>query len=405
MPSSDRLTLTSRIVLMLGILAGLTGMIAIKAMTRQPLPLPDRPLADLPDRPLAEPVPLPPPPAPVLPPPIDKQAVRARAMSAAIARCNQADGEFAGAANRLADIQLGAIDTFFAERQPGTRMFAERLLSLRGKWVFIRGQVSKAAEDEHYRFIRAEFEKYVFTAADLREVVARAVSGYVAELQGLENQLLIQLRVDLSQSDLAAAEVIPAIGSQDRFDAEYHRVAALVTPLVAEDLKADVARELASFIAGDIAARVAIKVLTAVAAKIGASAGILSAGAASSWATFGVGIVAAIVADLVLDKLLKGAGHDPVGAVAERVNATLAGIRDSIKDGLAEAKADWVELSGLATGDPDPEVRLAAATAADSITRSGNLGLRRELLQLHERRAAVRREAVKRLILTEEDNP
>jgi hypothetical protein len=400
-PESSRVISRKRLLSLLitvGVIIGLAGMFIYRgAVTDEPPPLPVNETTD----------PQPPPPDPPAVPPIDKQAVRAKALSAAEASLAKAEQDFADAAAKAADKHLTTIDNFFEQRTKGTKAFAEQLLSLKGKWKFVRGQIWTEEQQEHAAFIRSEFERHVFTTKDLNEVVASAIAGYVAEIQGLENQLLIQLRADISQSDLAAGEVLPAIGSQEKFDAEYSRLATSVTRLIARDLQTDVARELVSFIASDLAAKISVKMLTVVATKLGISSGIFSKGsqgAASSVATFGLTIAAAILVDLLIDEILKAAGNDPASQVAARVDSILFGLRDCIKDGIAEAKVDYEELRGLAASDPDAEVRAAAAEAADSIAKSGNLGLRRELLQIHQQRAIARREAVKLLILTEEEN-
>jgi hypothetical protein len=332
---------------------------------------------------------------------IDAAAVRAKAMSVAESKLAVAEKEFAEAAANLASKHLAAIDQFFDERKAGIRPFAESILSLGGKWKFVKGQVWKEDEQKHAEFLRAEFEKHVFSPTELSEVVKQVVAGYLAELQGLENEFLVKMRADLGESDPDVAAVIPALASQEAFNKDFAKLAATAMTLVAKDLESDVAREIASFIAGEIAAKLGLKVLAGIGAKLGVSGGILATGAASSLATFGVGLLAAILADLAIDKLLQAAGHDPVTKTAERVEQSLTGIRDSIQDGIPEARQDWKELSDLALGDPDRAVREAAAKAAESIARSGNLGLRRELLHLHELRAAARREAIKTLISKE----
>lgn len=390
------------ILIAVGVAIGLAGVIACSAFYKStPAYQLGKSLATKQSPPaIAEPL-------PVIEPvkPIDKAAIRSKSLTLAMDKLEAAEKEFDLAATKIADKHLATIDAFFESRKAGVPTFAKQILSLGGKWKFVRGQLWKEDEDKHAKFVRTEFEKYVFTPAELSEVVSRAISGYLTELQGLENQFLIQLRADLGEADPAAAEAIPAIASQEVFDREYKRVATLAASLIGKDLKADVAKEVASFIAGDLAAKVGLKVLSGIAARLGVSGGILATGAASSLGTLGIGIIAAIAADLALDRILKAAGHDPVMDVAKRVNQSLGGIRDSIKEGIDEAKDDWKELLMLAKDDPDEEVRKQAEAAADSIARSGNLGLRRELLQLHELRVPVRREAIKRLILTEEGNP
>ena len=108
---------------------------------------------------------------------------------------------------------------------------------------------------------------------------------------------------------------------------------------------------------------------------------------ASSWATLGVGLAAAIVVDLTVEWVMKAAGHDPVTAVASKVESTLGHVRTLIIDGDPEAFDDYHQLNRLAESDPDKRVREVCAEAVRVIERSGRLGLRHELWRVHHQQA------------------
>jgi hypothetical protein len=59
-----------------------------------------------------------------------------------------------------------------------------------------------------------------------------------------------------------------------------------------KDIQSNVGSQLVSLIAGEVLAQVAV--------RMGVSAGILGAGAASGWATFGIGVVAGVVIDQIV---------------------------------------------------------------------------------------------------------
>src|SRR5947209_7068954 len=69
-----------------------------------------------------------------LPTTLDRQALRDRAWAKIAPRLDQADQ----AATREIDASLKRLNDFFADRKVGIRPFAGEILSLRGKWAFVR---------------------------------------------------------------------------------------------------------------------------------------------------------------------------------------------------------------------------------------------------------------------------
>jgi len=299
---------------------------------------------------------------------------------------------------RAADKHLAAIDAFIASREGGVPAFADRLVGLRGKWLFVKARVSSEAKQKYAAYMNDEFQRLVFKPEELAEVVNKAVASYLAELAGLENDLLVKLRADLSDADTDLQEVIPATQSNDAFKARFDQAAAQLKEIVSRDLQLDVVREVASFLAADIAAQVGLRVMTAVAAKLGVSSGILATGAASTVATFGVGLAACIAFDYLFDWGLKLVGKDAKTRVVKRIQETLAGVVDTIKNGTPEAHRQWKRLTELAENDTDSAVREKAAKEAAAIAKSGSLGLRRELIHLNAVRSAIRKQAIERIL-------
>lgn len=326
--------------------------------------------------------------------PIDWSAWRKKAWDKIEPRIAEAD-----AADRAAlETQLATVDAFFQERRPGTKAFAEAVLSFKGKWVFVKSKLPTAEDGDHLKFLNEKFERNIFTIDELRRVIESSIGGYVSRVQGIENQLLVDVQADLSERELAVAGAPLANVPEGEFRNRFEALLQSVATSVAHDSQFAASREVVSFVAGEIAAQIAVRVATAVATRLGISAGILGTGAASGWATFGLGLVAAVVIDVAIDKITRAAGYDPVAKVAAKVDEVLGQVRTMIVDGDPEAVRDLAKLRVMAVEDPVAEVRIVARNSVESIEAGGYLGLRRELVKLHEARSELRREALRRLV-------
>lgn len=341
-------------------------------------------------------------PAPATPPPIDEAPARAHAWSRSEPLLADAERQAAVALDK----QLGTIAAFLAERKPGTRAFAERMLSLRGKWELVKAQVATDSDQEYARFLDESFAELVFRADDLRQVVETAIRGYLAELEGIEANLLVRLRADLSEDELPLQAVIPALRSDEALSRHYCELAGRLTRDLHTDLAFVAGRELVVWEATTVATELTMKAGAAVAARLGVSAGIIAVGAASTWTTLGVGLVVAIVVDAVINQIIKAAGYDAEERVAERVGQTLDDLGRTITEGDAEVRASLARLKAMQTDDPDAEVRAACQQAIARIEAGSQIyGLRAELSKIAAARASLRKEALRRLIHDTEVTP
>ncbi len=258
------------------------------------------------------------------------------------------------------------VKAFFADRKKAARRFAEEALSLSGKWAFVRANLPWADRDGHNRFLRESFERMVFSGQEIKELIESCVRGYLSELEGIESTLLVEIRADLSDNELAQSDLLPALGSDETFHRAYAQMVDRVLPVVQLDMGVTVTREVSTFIAADIAANISLRILTVVSERLGLSAGILGGGAALSVETLGVGLVAAVIVDRVVDFVLHRAGYDPEGDVANKVCEALNKVEAALLDGEPNRRA---------------------------------LGLRAELLKLQQVRSRLCNEALKKLIL------
>jgi hypothetical protein len=333
------------------------------------------------------------------PPPVPTPTVRSRGWGKAEPLLEQADRQAALAIDK----HLASIHAFLDERKPGSRAFAERLLSLRGKWELVIAQIGN--DSDYAAFLQEAFEEHVFPMKDLEKAVAMAVRSYLAELDGIDDDLLVRLRADLSDDELPRT-AIPALRSDQAFRNHYHELSQQVAQDLRTDLAVVAARELFLFEASNVATDLTLKAGAAVAARLGISSTILGAGAASTWQTLGVGLVVALVLDAVVNRIIKAAGYDAEERVAERVAQTLSDLGRTITDGDPQARATLEKLKAMQRDDPDADVRTACAEAVRSIEAGTQLyGLRREFTTINAARASLRKETLRRLIHESEVTP
>ena len=221
---------------------------------------------------------------------------------------------------QAADRDAALVTRFFAERKERARAFAEEVLSLRGKWEFVKAKLPFTDHDGHERDLHDRFEEMVVSGPELKELIQSVVSRYVSELQGLENDLLVSLRADLSDSELAGLQAGAVLKTDEAFRRNA-RSLERVAGVVAGDLPVQVGREALTWVSADIATNVTASLATALAERLGISAGVLGTGAASGVATLGVGIAAGFVVDAVLDRVLRAMGHDPRRRISLRRSA------------------------------------------------------------------------------------
>jgi hypothetical protein len=292
-----------------------------------------------------------------------------------------------------------SVRAFFVERKGRTRDFGEAVLSLGGKWAFVKSKLPFTDGDGHRQYLRERFEQIVVSGPELEVLIQSVVAGYINELQGIENDLLVQIRADLSDGDLARFETGAMLRTDEAFRKEYARSLEQVAAVVRRDVMIQVGRETVTWVGADIATNITVSLATALAERLGVSAGILGTGAASGAATLGVGIAAGIVLDALLDWVLKACGHDPAGDIAEKVDQALDMFQGMLLDGDPQAVRTYETLRRLQNSDPFPFVRNECRRAADRMETGGYLGLCPELKRLQDARSRLREEALRKLIL------
>jgi hypothetical protein len=209
-----------------------------------------------------------------------------------------------GRCARALDAQMASLDGFFRDAKRRTPRFAERALSWSSKWRFVADYIPGTRGDRHQQFLRESFAQHVFEPKRLEAAVREVIAGYLADVRSIENQMLVRLRADLANLPNTA---LTAAQDHRQLQASFDRAIARAVAATGSSLRADLAGELVSTIAGEVLAQVAV--------RLGVSAGILGTGAASSWATFGAGLVVALIVDQLVSWVWNKLA-DPVGDLA-----------------------------------------------------------------------------------------
>jgi len=319
-------------------------------------------------------------------------AVHGSIQSKTLPLLEQADRQSALALDR----HLASIHAFLHERKAGSKAFAEKMLSLQGKWNLVVAAIGD--NSTHASFLKETFSENLFPIAELEKTVNIAVRGYLAELESIDDDLLVRLRADLAD-DALPRMTIPALRSEEAWRSHYHELSQRVAHDLHTDLAVIAGRELFLWQASNIATDLTLQAGAAVAARLGISSTILTAGTASAWETLGVGLIVAIVLDEVVNRLIKAAGYDAETQIAERVEQTLSDLGRTITDGDPAARATLNKLKTMQHRDPQPQIRAACAEAIRSIESGTQLhGLRRELSRIGAARAALRQETLRRIL-------
>jgi hypothetical protein len=259
--------------------------------------------------------------------------VRQQALSRAQAGLDWADAETRASAAE----HLKAIDAFFGEVKGRTPRFAERILGWSSKWRLVSDKLPFTRTDRHARFLDKTFRDDLFTPEQLTAAIDGVVRNYTDSVAGIENRMLVRVRADVGDIEPAA---LPAFTDEARLHTAFEEAMGAALGRTRADLRADVTREAVSLVAGEV--------LTMVAVRLGVSGGILAAGAGSSWATFGVGLVVAVIVDQVVSWVWDW-WRDPEGDVSRTMNAKLDQIRRLIIDGDGNAPGLRQRLDELAT--------------------------------------------------------
>jgi hypothetical protein len=213
------------------------------------------------------------------------------------------------------------VETFFRESKKNTRQFAKLALGFGSKWRLIADRVPFTQGGRHETYIREQFEASIFSATQLEQVVTTAIAEYLADVRSVENQMLVSLRADIA----GFPDAYPIASLDDsELQAKFDEAIAAAIAAAGDQVQAEIGTQLISLIGGEV--------LTQVALRMGISAGILGVGAASGWATLGIGVVVGLIVDQIVSWVWDW-WADPTGDLAASLNAKINEVSRLICDG------------------------------------------------------------------------
>jgi hypothetical protein len=260
------------------------------------------------------------------------------------------------------DQRLRPVAELFGKGRKGSKAFADEALSWGGKWALVKGTLGIGGGNAHREFLAEVFARRVFSEQELRDAMEGSVNAYLIDLDGVESEMLVRLRADLADLDHSGQGLPSYLRSDEAFRREYRQLADQVLQTMKTDLGVTMGREVTLLVASEVVTQAALQGARTAAAEMGIEAGVLGAGATSTVATIGIGLVIAVILDYVLDAVFKVAGYDPAAKIAGQVNTSL----DKTEAALT-SKSGWFAKSG---------------------------SLRQQMEKLHEARSTVRQQTV-----------
>jgi hypothetical protein len=196
-----------------------------------------------------------------------------------------------------------SFDQFILSRKGGSRAFAKEVSSMYGKWRAVKPHLPFTDSDGHKQYVQEVFEKHVMSRGDLAGALKRSIEGAVRDVEGIQNDLAVNLRQEIAGCHLEGHDI--AVAQQDFKDSIQRLVSAS---------QRDATSAAVNLVVSEVVSMVASKVLV----KLGVEAGILAVGAADSWWTFGASLVVGLIVDVVWGWI-----DNPVGKIENAVNQSL----------------------------------------------------------------------------------
>lgn len=211
------------------------------------------------------------------------------------------------------DTRLRVVEVFFDDAKGHAQAFAEDVLGWHSKFALIRGQ--------HEAFLAETFREQFFGPDELTQAMKSAVEAYVAELEAIDNRMLVEIRMDVA--DLPVATLLSSMAEPD-LQARYREGCGRIASVTGADLAVDAGRAVADVIVGSV--------VVMIAARMGTSAAVVGTGAATSWWTFGIGLLVGVIVDQIIATVWDWT-YDPRGQLATMMEEKIDEMRRLVLDG------------------------------------------------------------------------
>ena len=193
--------------------------------------------------------------------------------------------------------------TFVEERKPGAKPFSDEVVSWRGTWSALKSKLPLTDPEGHKKYILERFDKHIFTPQQLSDKVKDIVENSARDLDQEQNNLAVAIRKELLSRPLEPGEIPVA-----------HEELTKAIDRAVTAAQRDALKGAAGLVVAEVTATVASQAM----ARLGISAGLLSAGAATSWWTFGAGAAVGLGVSVLWDWI-----DDPAGDIQRNLEASL----------------------------------------------------------------------------------
>ena len=204
-----------------------------------------------------------------------------------------------------------SLTSLFGRSRSQSNAFARTALGWGSKWRIVADATPFTRGDRHREYLKEQFELQVLKGEDLTKAIEQSVTEFLADLRSIESKMLVDLRVDVE--DLLYAYSLGMM-NVDEVQSQFDEAIVNAMQISGYDLRSNVSSQLVSIIVGEV--------LTQVAVRLGVSAGILGTGAASGWATLGIGVVVGILIDQMVSAIWSRIS-DPTKNLEEELNFQL----------------------------------------------------------------------------------
>jgi hypothetical protein len=219
-----------------------------------------------------------------------------------------------------------AIEVLFSKAFENVPLYSQSILGWKSKWNLILDKLPGNDKDRHEEFLKQQFEQTIFSPEQLEAAVTQAIRERLVQVRDIENQMLVRLRADIEElPQLAHIDGHSAI----EFESRLQSALLEASEVVSEDLSSNIESQLVSLLAGEVMAQVAI--------RLSVSAGILSTGAASGWATLGIGLVAGVVIDQIVTRIWDW-WSEPEAELSLQISKQLTLVHDLICKGDSDSE-------------------------------------------------------------------
>jgi len=207
-----------------------------------------------------------------------------------------------------------------------TDKFAKLALGWSSKWRIATDAIPFTKGGSNERYLKEQFELHVLNGEELQRAIEQCVNEFIAEVHSIESKMLVDLQADVQ--GFSREHQLAKLDSKE-IQSMFDQAISNAMQVASSDLQSNISSQLVSIVVGEV--------LTQVAIRLGVSAGILGTGAASSWATLGIGLVVGIVIDQIV-MTIWNSWSDPEGKLVDSLNQQLDLMQRIICDGDQDTK-------------------------------------------------------------------